>query len=193
MAFFLAFLRLLFHSHIYFLGILLLNIHASSFKACFACFPKVLIGGEVGNSWLAASAMEKCGSLGEPPWQWIFAPWTQNFDWSKLKESWQRCSSGCFVLYEFLMILVRLWLLAWFWLDRSWRILDSKLWIPTSFVSRHVYQDLVATCAECALTLLEPLQSGRGYVHVVKLWVLRSGSRRLKCQGIHSSPVEHYL
>lgn len=125
MAFFLAFLRLLFHSHIYFFGILLLNIHASSFKACFACFPKVLIGGEVGNSWLAASAMEKCGSLGEPPWQWIFAPWTQNFDWSKLKESWQRCSSGCFVLYEFLMILVRLWLLAWFWLDRSWRILDS--------------------------------------------------------------------
>lgn len=28
--------------------------------------------------------------------------------------------------------------MAWFWLDRSWRILDSKLWIATSFVSRHV-------------------------------------------------------
>ena len=46
-----------------------LRILIASFKACLACFPKVLIGGEVGDSWLAASAMEKCGSLGEPPWQ----------------------------------------------------------------------------------------------------------------------------
>ena len=69
MVFFFALLRLLFNSHISFFGILLLKnlrILIASFKACLACFPKVLIGGEVGDSWLAASAMEKCGSLGEP-------------------------------------------------------------------------------------------------------------------------------